>query len=436
MVSFSVIRQSKTLQTIAVFTTGNMVAMVLGTVGSLVQARYVGPEEMGIFRMFTIVLGYLTFLHLGIFDGLHRDLPIQLARGNTAKAEKLAAACLAWIVFISLVTSILFLALAVKAACYREWMEFWGWLAFIPGVVGVFYGGYLGATFRTGQQFVQLSKAAVLQSVAGTLVLPLMPFLNYYGACLRAAASGLVNVIYLHRWRPMRLRPRLDWTSFREVISIGLPLSIIGYIYTSLWISLEGTFVLEWYGKEMLGLYAVAVTIRTMVVQVAQNMNQVMSVKIFEQYGRTSRVKDCVHLIFKPVMLAVLLSIPAVAVGWIAVPWAVHLLIPKYVNAILMIQVMLFMMPLTFLNLPVNILWATGRKIDCFISVIVGFVAFVAISYLLYQLNVRDLSIPIASLLGQAINVLVSLVLIYKLMRRESIVNQLEIDRCVDSPLG
>ncbi len=112
--SFSAIRQSKTIHTIAVFATGNMVAMLLGVVGSLVQARYVVPEDMGVLRTFGIIMGYLTFLHLGVFDGLQREIPLQLGRGNQAKAERAASACLAWITFISLANSALFLALAVE----------------------------------------------------------------------------------------------------------------------------------------------------------------------------------------------------------------------------------------------------------------------------------------------------------------------------------
>jgi O-antigen/teichoic acid export membrane protein len=234
----------------------------------------------------------------------------------------------------------------------------------------------------------------------------------------------------------MRLGPRLDWPNFREVIRIGLPLSAIGYIYVSLWMSLEGTFVLEWYGKETLGLFAVAATVRMMLVQLAQNMNQVMSVKIFEQYGRSERVADCVRMIFKPITLALLVSLPAVVVGWIALPWAVQLLIPKYVGAVAMMRVMLLALPLTFLGLPMNILWATGRKIDCLMSVIVGFAAFAAFSFVFWQLNFQDLSVPLASTLGQVINVVVSFVLILRLVRRENRPCGMEIGECVEIPLS
>ena len=417
--SLSAIYRSKTARTVTVFASGNMVAMLLGMVGSLVQARYIGPEDMGVFRTFGIVAGYLTFLHLGVFDGLHREIPIQLGCGNHKKAEQAAASCLAWITFISLMCGSIFLLLGLRAAFYHDWMKFWGWLAYVPVIVGTFYGGYLGATFRTGQQFIKLSKASVLQAIAGTLVLPLLPIMGYYGACLRTSVTTVTNLLLLHNWRPMKVHPCLDWTSFRDVISIGLPLSGIGYIYTSLWFSLEGTFVLERFGIKTLGLYTMAVFVRTVVVQLAQNMNQVMSVKIYAQYGRSGYIAECVRLILQPMLLAFLVSLLLIVFGWFALPWVVSLLIPKYIEAISIMQVMLLAMPLAFLSLPTTILWATGRLSYCFASVSGGFVAFVALSYLFKRMDIGVLSILVASMVGQTINVLASYLLILKLILQE-----------------
>ncbi len=374
---------------------------------------------MGVFRTFGLVAGYLAFLHLGVFDGLQREIPLQLGRGNQAKAEQAASACLVWIMLVSLACGTVFLGLALRAAYSRDWMHFWGWLAYAPVIVSTFYGGYLGTTFRTGQQFIRLSKISVIQAVAGTMLLPLFPILGYYGACLRSGVSSVTNMFFLHRWQPMRVSPRINWSDFREVIRIGLPLSGAGYIYTSLWVSLEGSFVLKWFGIKMLGLYSMAVFVRTVVTQLAQNMNQVMNVRIYEQYGRSGRVEDCVRLIFRPTVFAVLASLPMIILGFFALPWAVKFLIPNYTESITLMRIMLLGMPIMFLTLPVTILWATGRRVDCFLSIIMGFLAFGGLSLIFHYLKFGILSILIASMLGQMINVLVSYGLIWRLILQE-----------------
>jgi len=412
-ISFRALRKSATLRTILVFASGNTLAMGLGVVGSFVQARYIGPEDMGVFRTFGIAAGYLTFLQMGVFDGLQREIPLQMGRGDQAKAERAAAACLAWILFVSIACGVIFLGLAARAAMHREWMQFWGWLAYTPAMIATFYGGYLGTTFRTGQQFIRLSKTSVIQAIVGSLALPLMPLMGYFGACLRTAITSLAGLLLLHRWRPMRVRPRIDWPGFREVIRIGVPLSGAGYIYTSLWVSMEGSFVLAWYGVKALGLYSVAVFVRTVVTQLAQNMNQVMQVKIYEQYGRSNSVSECVRLVRKPTTIAFLASLPLVAVAWLAIPWAIGFFIPKYVDAAPMMQWIVLTMPLTFLSLPATILWASGRGFYFFTPAIVGFLTFVGGAYLLHGLGIGVVGVLIASMLGNLMYSLLSYALIF-----------------------
>lgn len=417
--SFSAIYQSKTAHTVAVFASGNMVAMLLGVVGSLVQARYIAPEDMGIFRTFGIVAGYLTFLHLGVFDGLQREIPLQLGSGNQAKAEQAASACLAWIRLISIASAGLFLGLALRSAYYHEWMLFWGWLANVPVIVVTFYGGYLGTTFRTGQQFVRFSNASVLQAVAGTIVLPLLPIMGYYGACLRTAVGAITNLLVLHRWRPLKVRPRFSWSDFLEVIRIGLPLSGIGYIATSLWLSVEGTLVLHWFGLKGFGLYSMALFVRVVITQLASSLSQVMTVRIFEQYGRSNRVDDCLRVIVKPLSFAFLASIPLTVVGWFCLPFAMRLLVPQYVEATLTAQVMLLMLPITFLKMPYAIPWAMGRRRDSFWPVAGGFLAFIGCSWVFRTLGMGIASMAVAYLLGMLLNASGYGVLIWRLHRQE-----------------
>jgi hypothetical protein len=58
-------------------------------VGGILVARFIGPEINGQFRLFTIPLMYLTFLHLGTFDGLHRQIPFFIGRQQSDHVKKL-----------------------------------------------------------------------------------------------------------------------------------------------------------------------------------------------------------------------------------------------------------------------------------------------------------------------------------------------------------
>jgi O-antigen/teichoic acid export membrane protein len=418
--SFAQFYRSRTVRNIATFAGGNVLASVFGIIGGLVQAHFVGPEEMGVFRMFTVVTGYLSFLHLGVFDGLLRDISVQAGRGNRTHAERVAGACLSYIVFISALCTTLFISFAIWAACHHKWMYFWGWLASVPVIIMSCYGTqYLVATYRTGDQFVRLARASVIQSVVGLLIVPLLPIMGYYGACLRAGVSAGVNVCYLHIWRPLRMRPRLDWHDFYHVIRLGFRLSVIGFLWNSLWTSVEGTLILGWYGTKALGLYGVACVIRTVGAQFALSMNQVMGIKIYEQHGRTGKAMDSVRLTAKPMICALVGSVVLMGGGWLLAPWAIRLIMPAYIDATRMTQLMLPMVAITVLQLPITILWATARVMDCFISIAGGFAVFVVCAFCLKTSNMGADGVIVGSIVGHAAAVLLTYFFIFRLVCNE-----------------
>ena len=60
---------------------GNLLATAIGLVGTLVQARFVVPEDLGYFRQFGIFTAYAFFLHLGLLDALQRLYPLYMGQG-------------------------------------------------------------------------------------------------------------------------------------------------------------------------------------------------------------------------------------------------------------------------------------------------------------------------------------------------------------------
>ena len=205
---------SKTIRVVSAFAGGNLVGAALLGAGTLVQARFVGPEVMGVFQTFAMIMGYLAFLHMGVFDGLQRELPLRLGRGDQEGAERASAACLFWIVLASAACSVGFMALAVLATARGDWISVGGWLCSIVVVTSTLYGGYLIATYRTTHHFVRLSTINMVKGVVSTLALAPLPWLLYYGVCLRSAVGPIVHTFVLHRERPMPVRRNSSGRTF------------------------------------------------------------------------------------------------------------------------------------------------------------------------------------------------------------------------------
>ena len=107
------ILKSPSLQTLGIFAGGNLLVAVLGGLGSLLQARLVGPEVLGELAKFGILTGYLNVGLVLVHDGLMRQFPYLLGQGNKEEALKVAAAAKWWYLFLSWLFTLFFIPMNI-----------------------------------------------------------------------------------------------------------------------------------------------------------------------------------------------------------------------------------------------------------------------------------------------------------------------------------
>ena len=409
---------SKTIRVVVAFAGGNLVGAALLGIGTLVQARFVGPEVMGVFQTFAMIVGYLAFLHMGVFDGLQRELPLRLGRGDQEGAKRASAACLSWIVLASGACSVAFMALAVLATARGDWISVGGWVSSIVVVASTLYGGYLISTYRTTNHFVRLSTINMVKGVVSTLALAPLPWLHYYGVCLRAAVGPLVHTVVLHRQRPLPVRPKFVWADFWAVIRVGLPFALIGYAATGFWPSLEGSFVLGAAGCTGLGLFSIVFLARQTMSGLIASLSQVYQPRVTAEWGRNGQIARCIRMCALPTILSTLAALPLVAVAWVCVAPAVRLLIPNYADAIPAFQWACLAMLITALRLPLNVVLAMGDIVGFGLVVGAGLAVFSLVAVVSIVHGGGLVEIVNASNLGSLTQVLVIYAWLFFRLRR------------------
>ena len=75
---------------------GNVISLLLRMVGGILQAKCVLPAVLGLYNSINLVLGYAPFLQLGILNGINRELPYYVGKGDRQRVNELAAAAQAW----------------------------------------------------------------------------------------------------------------------------------------------------------------------------------------------------------------------------------------------------------------------------------------------------------------------------------------------------
>ena len=191
-------------------------------VGGVLLGRLVAPATLGLFNGIGLVLGYAPFLQLGIFNGLNRELPYFVGKGDRDRVGELASAALAWALTVERTGQRGLVCVAGWYAAHGELWKAAGWATNAVMAVFLFYNtNYLQMTYRTSHDFARLALAHVIESSVGLLMLIVVGLLNYYGLCLRALAISTVSTLFLYHWRPLSVGPKWNTGHLKAFVDSG-----------------------------------------------------------------------------------------------------------------------------------------------------------------------------------------------------------------------
>ena len=413
-------KSRETIRSVTALLSSNITASVLTAIGGLLVARFLGPEETGAFRVYTIPLTYLIFLHLGTWDGLWRQIPYYVGKEMPEKVDALASAAGAFNLFVSVVVSCGFICCAAYSLFHHNLYGVFGWLSQALCCWGIFYGNYLTSTYRTLNHFVTLARIQVTQTVLAFGMVFLLPFLRFYGLCARVAFPSFLAVWLYHRNRPLKISYRFDTKALSELIKIGLPFSFWGNLYTSVWTATESALVLSLSGVSALGLFSVASVMWVALNALPAAILQVLTPRVVTSFARDGSVRNAnARIMWVTAGLTGFMILLACA-GSFLLDIFVPLFIPKYVAGIPVMKVCLWFPVVQAAFLPINTLFAAGRPWLYGRSVIAGIVVFPLATYLLLPVIGGLLAVAVGSLLGRTARTFAAYVDLIALTRGET----------------
>ncbi len=313
---------------------GNFVATLFRIAGGALQARLVAPDLLGLFISLGFVQGYLRFVQLGVVNGLSRELPYWIGRGETQRVRELAATAQAWAICCGVFASAVFCGFAISSwMAGNHWMTA-GWSAYAVTAFLFFYSdSYTQATYRTSSDFARLSAANVVQSFMTLILLVLVIYLGFYGLCLRAVLSALAGFWLLQLWRPIRVRPQLKVEHVKHLLAIGFPIFVVGEMF-NWWRLWEGTLVFFYLGKFGVGLWQMMLVVDASADLVPAAVGQVIYPRMAEHYGRHHDVWALFQMSHKPTLACAAGMLPLIILGWFLAAPLTHWIAPNYVGAI------------------------------------------------------------------------------------------------------
>jgi len=398
---------------------GNMTSMAIRLVSGVLQGRLVEPATLGLFTGIGLALRYAPFFQLGILDGLYRELPFFIGKGERARAEQLASAAQAWALVVGGAYALVLLVIGGWHLVHAElWMAA-GWVTMaVQAIVFYYKTYYLQVTYRTAHDFSRLALVGVLESVSSLVLLALVAWLSFYGLCLRALLVSAVGTGILFFWRPIRVRPAWNVAHMKHLLKIGLPIFSVGQLY-AFWSVLNATLVLKFMGTEGMGLYAMVLMAYTSIEFIPVAVRQIVYPRMAQHYGAHHCISDLVPMALKPAILTAAGLVPIVAVAWFLVAPVVHWVVPAYAKAIPAIQ-WAILLPIVNSFYPLASIFQVVRRQDLYaIAVGTGMATYLVVQMWLIRNNTTLAAFPQTMLVGQIVFSAVCMRAVFHLRHRE-----------------
>ncbi|MGE5314202.1 MAG: lipopolysaccharide biosynthesis protein [Acidobacteriota bacterium] len=386
---------------IGMIASANIVSTALAVLGSLVQAHFIVPDDLGFVRKYSIVSGYAIFLSFGLFNILQREYPVLIGRGETEKARRAAAIGQTWCLLASAAVCGVLAVLSVIEFIQGRWREGCALFIQIVSVWSILYGGYLITTFRSGQEFVRLAKGSFLSSLTGILVLPLFALWPFSALVLRSVAGTAVQSAYLHAVRPVRVGFILPAREFFTLVKRGMRLFVGTYIRYNFWLTVELWLMLWIAGDTGVGLFVFSLMIVEAAIQLSTAINQVYIPRMAQKYGETGSLSACLRLAYKPTLLNTAIALVITGAAWFIMPLLIGRFFPNYLGAVPLVRVLLFDTIIVGLSLPMFMVQVLEDYATQTAAALIGLGVFAGTAVLLHSAGLREMSVVWGTIAGR-----------------------------------
>ncbi|MFQ5808494.1 MAG: lipopolysaccharide biosynthesis protein [Armatimonadota bacterium] len=325
---------------IAIVSSASYVGLIASVIRALVLANVLGPIDWGILAAVRLLVGYCGNSHLGMMHGLNKLMPLALGKEEHERAETLqntaftATTALAIAAGLT-VCGVAFFDLAHLGATTRMALAVGGAL-----VIGGHTTNFITCVLRTHGRFGVIGRALLLAAVAEfALSIGLGLLLGVRAAVAGFVLAQLAVLLYFLARARLRLAWRFRWPEIAALLKAGIPLMLM-LLADQLYRTVDCLIIVKFIRVRAFGFYRLGSTLAGMLYTVPSSVAYVLFPEYMKTYGRDGAEGLRRQLLLATVGLASVMPVLA-GVGYLLCPCVIPWLMPKYVEAIGAIQVLL-----------------------------------------------------------------------------------------------
>jgi len=320
-----------------------IVARVFLFFGSMLVARLLGPATLGMWQALQLALIYGLFLHWGLANGLNREIPFVAGTGDRPTVDHLRNVGFTMTLLNALIiVAVYAIAIAICRGCGVAMPAGLGTVLVLAGCIFVLEQlyQYFEIIIRSDHNFSLLGRLRFYKIVADiSAAVVLVAVLGFIGRVWAHCGMFVVILIIGINRFGYRVRFAFDVGTARRLVRIGLPIMLVGLVFTLL-TTIDSVMVVRFLGRTALGYYTIGLMAVGFVYLFPLVINEVLYPRMCERYGETREVAALKSLVLEPVLILSHVFPVFLAAVYVVIPLAVSLLLPAYVPGIPAAQVL------------------------------------------------------------------------------------------------
>ena len=311
----------------------------------MVAARKLGPEDYGIWSIMFLITTYATNLHLGIINGLGRDIPFYLGQRNNDLIKQIK--CVGIKVILATILIFAFFIFAYIHFLNRNQRHENAFILLIAYFIGYQLHQYTQYVLRAELKF---NKASGQQAVTGVLIAVITIHLlikwQLNGLIIGYAIPLFIGAFLFGTWGDFRTSKefKVNTAVLLRLLKIGFPIMAIGFLYMIV-TSVDRWVVVIFLGVEQMGYYSFAYNIFLGGLLFLSLLAKQFYPRLSFVYGKTNSKLAVANLLEKQIVLMLVFAVLASISISVLLPHFVRLLIPGYIPSLAVARILLISLP-------------------------------------------------------------------------------------------
>ncbi len=327
---------------LARFASSQLISTFLRLISGLLVVKLIDPETYGSFTGVGVYLGFILVGQGGIINGLSRELPYELGRGNSELSNEMASSVYVFSFLLSLIASSIFLFFGVFEILQGNSISAYIYFTYV--ILAAFHlinVQFLPTLYRTNNDFDSLAKQKIYIGLANLFSVLIIFFYGLYGLLIRAILLAFVEFGLLYLNKPFSLSFRYKIEYIKRLFKTGLPIFLVGMV-NLLWITIVKGSIFKLGGPLNYGLYALSIIIENVFGVIPNSFAKVIYPKMAIMLGKGIPIPRIIKFSIKPLVKQFFIMLALATIGVYMLPIIVPIILPEYSEGILAAQWMLF----------------------------------------------------------------------------------------------